>query len=361
MGYMASATVLSFCFGVAAIAVQFLVVLLGGGLIGLSVVSAVSAVALRFCTILFIRSRHPALIALRGRWNRECVRSMIAPALKCWLTEMGAVFLLKTDQYFIAYFQGAAQIPAYHAAYTIVHNMALLCVAIGDVSNVYISHLWQAKNFAMIRIIVLRNLRIGLGLMLCGVALLLFAGDRVMALWLGEGQFVGYPVLATFCLTLTLYVQQSLMLGFSRATENEVYATSFLMAGLLNLVLTWCLVKPFGLLGVALGTLIAQLLTTNWYILFDGVRRLRIGWRCYSTEVALPVIVVFFAACLAVFAAVEGIPSRWSPMNGIVAAATAAAGIFVSAFWLVGLNTADRARVRAWGRGALRRLLVDLP
>lgn len=193
---------------------------------------------------------------------------------------------------------------------------------------------------------------------LCGTALLLLVGDAIIALWLGRGHFVGYPVLATFCLMLTLYVQQSMVLGFSRATENEVYANQFLLAGVLNLIFTWLLIEPLGLWGVALGTLFAQMLTTNWFIMLDGLRRLRIPWRRYAAEVLAPLCLVFAAACAMIFIPVYQYPSAAGPFARTLIGAVAAGCVCLGSLWLLALDQGDRLRFRNWAFGLFRLLVV---
>lgn len=56
------------------------------------------------------------------------------------------------------------------------------------------------------------------------------------------------------------------------------------------------LIQKFGLLGVALGTLIAQLLTNNWYVSFVSLRVLKIPFADYSARVLFPIGGILFAS-----------------------------------------------------------------
>lgn len=327
---------------VATLVAQIVAVLFGGGLITLALIAAAGAIATRFAVLGFMRHRQPELFVLQGQWDRDMFHSMIRPALKAWATGVGAFLILKTDQYFIAYFQGADKIPSYHAAFQLVSNLLTLSLAFAIASQVFVSQLWQAGQREQVHRIVQRNLRFALIVMACGIACLLMVGEQLMNLWLGPGHFIGYPILVVFCVMLFLEVQHSGIAAASRSTEDEAFVFWALGAGVLNLVLTWWLIKPFGLLGVALGTMLAQMLTNNWYAVYRGLWRLQMPLRQYLSRVLLPALLIFV---LALFAAASGktllgkdIHEAW-----VLAAGIATTGaVCAAALWFLVLDAAHR-------------------
>jgi hypothetical protein len=96
---------------------------------------------------------------------------------------------------------------------------------------------------------------------------------------------------------LTLEAQQTILKMSSRATEDEKYVTCALTAGVLNIFFTWYLIKPFGLLGVAMGTMLAQLLTNNWYGVYRPVVRLKLDFLVYLKKV-LGLWLIVLLSCL---------------------------------------------------------------
>lgn len=330
---------------VGSLVAQILAVLFGGGLIALAVIAAVGAVITRFAVLTFMRRRHPELFQIAGRPSWPLFKDMMSPALKYWATGLGAFLILKTDQYFIAYFEGAADIPSYQAAYQLVSNLMQLALAFALASQVFVSQLWQAGQVAQLHRIVQRNLRFALILMATGTACLLTVGENLIDLWLGPGHFIGYPVLAVFCTMLFLETQHSAIAAASRATEDEAYVFWALGAGALNLLLTWWLIKPLGLLGIALGTMLAQLLTNNWYVVYRGLWRLRLPLRGYLQQVLLPVCLVFLAALLLATA------GRYLMGPAASNALTLATGILMTGsvclagLWFLVLDPVDRQRL----------------
>jgi O-antigen/teichoic acid export membrane protein len=281
---------------------------------------------------------------------------MLGPTVRSWLTAAGVVSLYKTDQFLIALYIDPAHVPAYYAIYTLLNNMAILALTLGQTSSVFVSQLWQSGRFEAIHEIVLRSLRVTLILMGCGVATLVVNGRDFISIWIGADHFVGQPVLTMLCAMFLLCAQQNALLAFSRATENEVYAPIFLIAGGLNLLFAWILVEHFGLLGIVSATLVAQLLTTNRMVVVDGLRRLRIQVGLYFWACIVPSLVASVVTLLAMILIAR---ERWllsSPFDRSVAAITIAGCLTLGTLWLFGLTGAERARIGARLRIALHGL-----
>jgi|GEM_PF-744943 len=353
LGYVAAGTIIVTVVGIVTLLTQMLVAFLGGGLLWLSIVAAISGIAVRLATRLYVQRRQPQLFSTPGRWDRTVMRSMMAPSIRSWLTAVGFALLFKTDQYFIALYVDTTQVPAYYAVYALLHNLAILALALGQTSSVYVSQLWHSGSLEQIHDIVLRSLRITLILMACGVATFLVVGGDLISVWIGSEHFAGYAVLTALGAMFLLCVQQNAILVFSRATENEVYAIPFLVAGGLNLVLSWVLVQYMGLLGAPLATLLAQLLTTSWIVLRDGLRRLQLPIATYVRTCLLPLLPVSLATYFAAMAVANGsvLPTA---VDRLLAGTAVAGCVCLAGMWLFGLTAADRAQARAALRVALR-------
>jgi O-antigen/teichoic acid export membrane protein len=285
IGYVGWDSLMGTVVSVLAILANIGAVLLGGGLLALAAILVVSSLVQRFAILGFIHWRKPELFAVQGRWNSKYAKAMVKPSLYCWFTSLGGFLILRTDGYFIALLKGTGDLPNYQAAYQLVSNLYLLAVTWVAASGVFISQAWQASDFTTIHKITLRNAKVAISIMGAGVAFLLLAGQELINLWLGKGNFVGYEVLGIFCIMLTLETHHVILMQSSRATEDENYAFCTVTAGVLNVILTWFLIKPLGLLGVAIGTMLAQLLTTNWYAVYRPVVRLKLNFRVYSRQV----------------------------------------------------------------------------
>jgi hypothetical protein len=99
---------------------------------------------------------------------------------------------------------------------------------------------------------------------------------------------------------MTLETHHVAHASLTMASGHIPFVRIALVAGVLNLVFSLMLVRWFGLLGIALGTMTAQMLTNNWYAPHVSLRRLGIGASSY-----LRVMVPRFLGLLALFGAVE--------------------------------------------------------
>lgn len=345
LGYVGWDTLISTFIGILTLSIQIVVVLQGGGLIALSIVTALSVLISRFLMYIFISRREPKLFILKGKWSLLLVKDMTKPALKAWITSLGAFLILRTDQYFIGYFQGVKDIPSYHAAFQIVSNLFILATIFASVSSVFVSHLWESGNIIKVQQIVQRNLHLGLSIMVCGVASFLLIGENIFNLWLGEGYFIGYAVLSVFCIMLTLEAQHVIISFASRATEYEVFAIVALLSGVLNIVFTWLLIGPFGVLGVAVGTLLAQLFTNNWFVVYHGLRRLKMSLITYLWNTIFPIVIVFISALGCGWLGLQLIPIFSSDLYKIIVVIPITMLVLFVAIWILVLSHAERIKI----------------
>jgi O-antigen/teichoic acid export membrane protein len=320
---------------------QIVAAFMGYGLVGLAIAGAAGAVVQRLSVIALARCKRPELIGIKGVWKPELVRNMAPVALRAWLTSLCLIVVMNTDQFFIAGMQGAREIPAYRAAYSIFINLQLLSIAFGANAAVFIAQLWKAGELARVQRIVVHNLRLGLSIMIAGGACVLGLGQHLFNLWIGHGNYIGARIACVFFLLLVLDTQANIIATSSRATEDEAFVFCTAAAAVLNVTLTLILGARYGLFGIALATLLAQGATSYWFMCYRGLRRLRMSLRTHLREVVAPL-------CLLLIVTLVMVRSLTSFMNGkpdllIVLAAVSATGLlFGCTIWLLVLDSSQR-------------------
>jgi O-antigen/teichoic acid export membrane protein len=323
------------------LAAQIIVALAGGGLIGLAIVAAAGALAQRFLILMLARRKRPELFSIRGSWDAASLKSMVPLALKAWVTSLGLAVVLNSDQFFIAGLEGATQIPAYRAAYIVFLNLNMIAVTFASSSSVFITQLWQAGALVQVHRIVTHNLRLGLVIMATGGACILGLGQHMFDVWLGPGNYIGTPLAVVFFLLLMLEAQCFIIATCSRATEDEAFAVLAVVAAALKVALSLILGAKFGLIGIALGTLGAQLSTNHWFMCLRGLRRLRLELRYYLQQIFAPAILLFVVS----FGAVRSLTTVISaqPDWMVVAAGALTSGcLLAGASWLFVLDHSQR-------------------
>ncbi len=320
---------------------QIIVAFSGGGLVGLAMAAAAGALLQRLLTIALTRSKKPELVAIKGVWQTGIVRSMAPVALKAWITAVFLLIVMNTDQFFIAGMQGAREIPAYRAAYSIFINLQMLSVAFGASAGVFIAQLWRAGEIVRVQRIVVHNLRLGLSIMVAGGACVLGLGQHMFNLWIGHGNYIGPRIATVFFLLLVLETQSCIIATSSRATEDEAFVLCAGAAAALNVALTFILGARYGLFGIALATLLAQGATSYWFMCYRGLRRLRMSLRTHVREVVVPVGTLLVITLVMVRSVVSLMGGR--PDWLIVAVAVLATGALLSSsIWLLVLDSSQR-------------------
>lgn len=293
MGYVGFNQLIITFLSLSTVLINIIVVISGGGLFELAIVLVFTNLAQRLLLLEFIRKYKPYLLSIQGKWNIQEFKNLIKPALDNWLSSISAFLILRADLYFIGTLIGVSAITAYQANYQLVSNLRTLSVSLLLSSIPFISQIWEAGELIRVHQIVKKICLSGLLILSIGTSFLLVSGSDFVELWIGKDSFVGYGILITFCVTLFFETQNSFLVHCARATGFDKYAIPSMIAGFLNIILTILLIKPLGLLGVPLATLISLMLTENWYSLYKSLSRLKLSLQEYLKTVILIVLVAF--------------------------------------------------------------------
>ena len=359
-GNVALETVLAMVISTIDLATRFLVVWLGGGIVELAIVAGVAIIVRRWVSGYFVRRRLPDWFSAPEPFSRTLVGSMARPMGSAWLVGVGAFLLLRTDQYFIVGTLDPKALPAYQGAYQIFFSLSQFALITSGSVGVFLSHYWAAGQYEAFRRTVLLSLRIALAILWFGIATLMAIGASFFDLWLGPGNFLGYGLMAAFALTMLVDAQQNILTNADRATEHEVYGRWLILCGVLNVVITYVMSKAFGLVGIALSTSIAMLLTTGWLSATNAQRRLGLAF----VPKILPMQLTTAAAAGVVYAAIRLAvwligPGHLTPQAGTALGlliGPPALGLWI---WLVVFSREQRGKLLAYVKGRVPGLKRD--
>ncbi|HTL16188.1 MAG TPA: hypothetical protein VL793_03075 [Patescibacteria group bacterium] len=342
LGYIGWDTILAALVNSLTLLAQIALVFFGGGVVGLAVFAASGALVQRLLIIRFVKRRRPDLALLAGKWSTVKFKEMIAPALRAWLTSLGYLLVANTDQFFVTAYKGTTALPAYRAAFLLVINLHLLAGVFSAASPIFISHLWKTGDLEKARSILRRNARIGLWSMACGAGAIIAMGPVFFDFWLGAGNFIGYPVLGIFLITFLLEHHANVFSTCGRATDDEAYAASSILTGVLKLFLAWLLTSRFGLIGLACSTLVAQGAINDWFMVRRSAVRLKVNFADHCREVLLP-IGLLFAAALGSGCLVKALTPDLNPTARIVLISAPAMVLLAVSLWRLALEHSQRA------------------
>jgi len=261
-----------------------------GGLVSLAIVSTAGSIGLRYIILNFLKGKETILLSVNRPINIVVIRPLLLPAFKNWLTTLGAFFIFKTDQIFISTFCGVSQVPEYTAVQQVYSCLYNGSVAFSASANPHVCRLWAEKRIHEVHKIFIKCSYYGLMVISFGSIIMLTSGNDLLYIWLGPGHAAPNLLLVIFSITWILEVNHVTVAVFSRATDHEEYSMWSLAAGLLNILFCLLFIKRFGIIGVALSTCLAQLLTNNWYVVLHGFRKLSLPPISFISFVGAPML-----------------------------------------------------------------------
>ncbi len=270
----------------------------GFGILGLAGAWVLQGMLARAFAHHFLYREYPEMKKAVGNARSEIVKKIAVPSLKWAVIGFGAILILQTDNVIIAFMMGTSAIPSYEAIAKIAAALMSFSLLIVTSSSPFISKAYAENKLNVIQELLSRNVRLSLSLILIFASFMAVFGDKVVNLWLGSGHFVGFPILWTFLVMAVLEVHHVALATATMATGYIAFVWPALIAGLLNIAISLILAQHLGLLGVALGTMIAQILTNNWYVPYVALKHFKIPVWFYIKHTIFPMAILFIL-CLA--------------------------------------------------------------
>jgi O-antigen/teichoic acid export membrane protein len=248
----------------------------------------VATLAFDFSASLFIiRRRHPGVRLRLRDFEWATVRRIFSFSMYVLLLAAGARLSFETDAIVIGAVLGVAAIPFYAVANNLVVYLVEFTLAIAAVVSPMATKLDTQGRRGELAAVFLKWSKISLSFTLMAGVFLIVLGPRFIGWWIDPGyeqpSGVVLQILTISCFAFLPIrgVALPILMGLGKARTPTV---AFLGAGVLNLILSLVLARPFGLAGVALGTAIPNVLFAA-VVLVVACRELGIGVAAYFAYV----------------------------------------------------------------------------
>lgn len=302
---------------------------------------------------LLIRRRYPGVRMRLVDFDWKSVRQITSFSLYVLLLNVGGRLSFETDSLVVGAFMDVSRIPFYTVPNTLVIYLMDFIIAIAAVVMPMATKLKTEGRSSELREIFLKWSKIAMSLTLMAGLFLIVLGPKFIGLWIGpsfeepSGQVLQVLMASGLVFLPVRGVAQPILMGLGKPGLPTI---GFLAAGILNLALSLALVGPLGLLGVALGTAIPNVLFAL-FVLILACRELETSFIDYVRYVvlwaalgALPVLALLLWLRLGV-----GIHTFF----GLVAAGLAMAVLF-AVTWILFVYRNDPYLDLAGGLGRLR-------
>lgn len=307
----------------------------GYGIVGLAAAWTIRSVVIRFYGWRALYRLNPHLSDFKGRATIGKAKKILEPSLKWAFISLCALMILQTDNLIIAALHGAAEVPAYEAASKIIINLMSFSLLIVTSSTPFLSKAFGAGNLDEFRKLLYRNVRFGMAVMILMASFLAVFGDRLIGIWIGHANFIGFPILWTLIIMLTLETHHVIHAIATMSAGYIVFTWQSAVVVVIKLALSLYLAGIYGVWGVALGTMLAQMALANWYVPYVTLKTFKIRFNDYVNDV-LKKVLLFLLFMLTLNAGMRFVLAKSSDAVTMVVAfpVTAAIG-FLVAFYMV--------------------------
>jgi O-antigen/teichoic acid export membrane protein len=212
---------------------------------------------------LLIRRRHPAVRISLSDFDRGTVRKIFSFSLYVLLLQAGARLAFETDALVIGAFLGVGAVPFYVVANSLIVYLMEFVAAIAAVVSPMATKLSTEGRLNELGEIFLQWSKVALSLTILAGLFLMVLGPRFLGRWIDpsfeepSGQVLQILMLSSFLFLPARGVALPILMGLGKPKAPTI---AFLIAGVLNLLLSMLLAGPLGLVGVALGTAIPNVL-----------------------------------------------------------------------------------------------------
>ena len=214
-------------------------------------------------TWFLIRRYYPAIRISLADFDLAMVRRIFSFSLYVLLLTAGARLSFETDALVIGALMGVGAIPFYVVANSLIVYVMDFVIAIAAVVNPMTTTLNTGGRSDELREMFLKWSKVALSLTLMVGLFLIVFGPTFIGWWIApsyehpSGQVLQILMVSSFVFLPIRGVAVPLLMGLG---QPRMPAIASVAAGLLNLALSVLLIRPFGLVGVAVGTAIPNML-----------------------------------------------------------------------------------------------------
>ena len=345
------------------LAVTATVIVLQGGVLGLSLWGAAPTIAVTAGAWFSLRRSHPQLLPKLSEARIAGVRELLIPSLLFGVITLSMVLTLQGPVLLVSKAFGGTAVVLLVTTRTLANVVKQMVAPVQAALWPELTRLDAVGAEAVLRrghrLLVIGSVTLSAAF----AGALWFEGASVMAVWTVRKLVADVWLLRIFLIAIVFqaaWLPSSLFMMASN--RHRRLAHSYFISAVLTLAAIALLIRPCGLFAVPLGTLIGEALACYHFVIKDACSVLNEEYARFAARLWSGVAAISSAAWGAGYLghsiAVGPAPLRWLEVGALTTLAAALAG------WGVALRQNDRSRLAIWGKSrwsALRSPAVDLP
>ena len=253
-----------------------LVLYLGYSIIAISLIHLFVTVCVSIVTI-YIATKRVDFKLSKQNINFDILKDMAVPSLHYFFISLSAIILFYSDNIVISSYLGISAVAVYALGYKLIDVTQKILFKIVDILIPDIAKLYDAGEYEQVLKLHNKMLILSTIFGLLGYGILYFWGVDLLKLWVGVEFTIATDIFRVFVLfgLWHTWVHVSALFIVAMGIHKE---TSYMgmVDALLNILLSIILLNHYGLFGVALGTLIAHLVTNGWFANYWFYKNIRL-------------------------------------------------------------------------------------
>jgi len=238
---------------------------LGFGIIGLAIASLLSILIVSVLYLLFIHHSNYGIIIHPRLVDFKIFKEIVPYSIRSFVLGLTTQICFKTDNIVIGALLLVSLVTPYSVAYHLCFTVTTLIMKIPYAIFPTFTKLYTLKDINSLRSLFLKTVKISVAIFVPFAVFIAIFGHSFINLWVGEENYVGTSVLLVLIFINFLHAfagpAGAILQGIGK--NKEIMYSNVVMA-VLNLMLSIIMAQKIGLIGVALGTLIAHLCTASW-------------------------------------------------------------------------------------------------
>lgn len=234
-------------------------------IVEISLVNLIITIFFSFIIYLITKAYVPFHISFQY-FDFDIFKKMFSPSIHYFVVAATATIILYSDNIIISSYIGLSSVAIYAIGYKIVDISQKLLFKVVDVMIPDIARLYSEKEYHTIYRLHNKVLLYSTILGTLGYGFLFIFGIDIIELWVGKKYTLDSNIFDVFVFFGFWHTWVHVSAVFNVAMGNHKQPSYMGMANaILNIILSIILLKFYGLLGVALGTLISHIVTNGWF------------------------------------------------------------------------------------------------
>ena len=321
------------------------VLLAGGGVVGLAGVGVATTILVQIPALWMIRRAAPWM---RLRWaskERSIVRTLGSFSLWLFIEDMMRRVQTQTDEIVIGAFLPISTITPYSIARRLSDAPLIVTDQFMKVIMPVASQLHAERDLPRLRSLFITGTRITLAVVLPLATVIILLGRQLLSVWVGP-EYAGAAILVAILglaslIDTSTWPARSVLQGIGRFRAIAILSV---VAAIANLGLSLLLVRPLGVLGVALGTLVPTAAVRLGLVFPYALRVMRVSAAEAVREIFLPTVLSAIPAVAVLWALGRVIPE--TSLLILILSAFVGVGVYGAAYLAIGAGEPERNLAR---------------